>query len=83
MGSGRSDLRSGRLYLGPGRSDLGSGRVDFGPGRPDLGSGRPYLRSGMRGGDNEMIGIIALCGIIGHLPLQGRCPKSAFFKSRL
>ena len=64
---------------------MGSGRLGLGSGRPDLRSGRPDLRSA-GGGDNknenekenenEKNGKIALCGIIGHLPLRGRCPKS-------
>ena len=42
--------------------------------RPKLGSERPSLGS-ERGGRRKQIGKIALCGIIGHLPLLGRCPK--------
>ena len=44
---------------------------------PDLGSERPVLR--LQGGDGHTDRRkpekIALCGIIGHRPLRGRCPK--------
>ena len=59
----RSDLKSERHDLGSERSDLGSER-------PDFGSEGPVL-----GGDVRKPEKIALCGIIGHRPLRGRCPK--------
>ena len=85
LGSGRPDLGSERPYLGSGRPDLmsrkpdlESERSDLESKRPDLGSERLYLRLG-GGGDGRTDGRkpekIALCGIIGHRPLQGRCPK--------
>ena len=85
LGSGRPDLGSERPDLGSGRPDLrsekpdlGSERSDLESKRPDLGSERLYLR--LRGGgdgrtDGRKPEKIALCGIIGHRPLRGRCPK--------
>ena len=60
------------------RPDLRSARSDLGSERPDMGSERPYLR--LAGGGGRMDGKrkpekIALCGIIGHQPLQSRCSK--------
>ena len=87
LGSGRPDLGSERPDLGSGRPDLrsekpdlGSERSDLESKRPDLGSERLYLRLG-GGGDrrtengNRKPEKIALCGIIGHRPLRGCCPK--------
>ena len=75
MRSERSDLRSEKPDLRSERSDLESKR-------PDLGSERLYLRLG-GGGDGRTDGKrkpekIALCGIIGHRPLRGRCPKRIY-----
>ena len=79
MGSERPDLGSGRPDLRSEKPDLGSERSDLESKRPDLGSERLYLRLG-GGGDGRTDGRkpekIALCGIIGHRPLRGRCPKS-------
>ena len=68
---------------------MGSGRPDLGSDRPDWGSERPILRprrlfsrlggGGQTDGRTET-GKFALCGIIGHRPLRGRCPKSEFFR---
>ena len=93
LGSGRPDLGSERPDLGSGRPDLrsekpdlGSERSDLESKRPDLGSERLYLRLG-GGGDRQMENgkrkpeKIALCGIIGHRPLRGRCPKSSHEKT--
>ena len=78
LGSGRSDLGSGRPDLRSEKPDLGSERSDLELKRPDLGSERLYLRLG-GGGDGRTDGRkpekIALCGIIGHWPLRGRCPS--------
>ena len=71
MGSERPNLGSERRDLGSERPDLGSERPDLGSERPDIGS--ESLRKG--GGQRHRAGKIALCGIIGHLPLRGRCPK--------
>ena len=80
FGSERSDFGSERPDFGSGRPDLMSEKPDFGSERsdlvskrPDLGSERLYLRLG--GGDGRKPEKIALCGIIGHRPLRGRCPK--------
>ena len=85
LGSGRPDLGSERPDLGSGRPDLrsekpdlGSERSDLESKRPDLGSERLYLRL-VGGGDVRKPEKIALCGIIGHRPLRGRCPKRSFF----
>ena len=79
LGSGRPDLRSEKPDLRSEKPDLGSERSDLESKRPDLGSERLYLRLG-EGGDGRTDGRkpekIALCGIIGHRPLRGRCPKS-------
>ena len=81
MGSERPDLGSERPDLRSEKPDLGSERSDLKSKRPDLGSERLYLRLG---GDGRRDGRtdgkrkpekIALCGIIGHRPLRGRCPK--------
>ena len=78
MGSERPNLGSGRPDLRSEKPDLGSERSDLELKRPDLGSERLYLRLG-GGGDGRTDGRkpekIALCGIIGHRPLRGRCPK--------
>ena len=71
------------LIFGSERSDLGCERRGFGSERLDLGSERPDLRSiGLHfeaGGDGQTDRPkpekIALCGIIGHWLLRGRCPK--------
>ena len=54
---------------------MGSERPELGAEEPDLGSERPDLR--LLGGptDGRTPQKIALCGIIGHQPLRGRCPK--------
>ena len=57
------------------RPDLGSERSDLESKRPDLGSDRLYLRLGGGRTDGRKPEKIVLCGIIGHLPLRGRCPK--------
>ena len=58
------------------KPDLGSERSDLESKRPDLGSERLYLRLGGDGRtDGRKPEKIALCGIIGHRPLRGRCPK--------
>ena len=82
LGSGRPDLGSERPDLGSGRPDLrsekpdlGSERSDLESKRPDLGSERLYLRL-VGGGDVRKPEKIALCGIIGHRPLRGCCPKT-------
>ena len=79
LGSERPDLESGRPDLRSEKPDLGSERSDLELKRPDLGSERLYLRLG-GGGDGRTDGRkpekIALCGIIGHRPLRGRCPKA-------
>ena len=80
LGSGRSDLGSGRPDLRSEKPDLGSERSDLESKRPDLGSERLYLRLGGGGhrrteNGNRKPEKIALCGIIGHRPLRGRCPK--------
>ena len=62
--------------MGTERPKLGSERPDLGSERPDLGSERPYLRLGGGGDGKWEPEKIALCGIIGHRPLRGRCPKS-------
>ena len=90
LGCERPDLRSERPDLGSGRPDLrsekpdlGSERSDLESKRPDLGSERLYLRLGGGGGRTDgkrKPEKIALCGIIGHRPLRGRCPKSEFFR---
>ena len=87
FGSERSDLRSERPDLRSDRSDLRSERPDLRSGRADLGSKRSDLMSERqdlrsKGGgrtdgrtDGRKPEKIVLCGIIGHLPLGGRCPK--------
>ena len=81
LGSETPYLRSERLDLGSGLPDVGSEsttleseRSDLESERPYLGSERPILR--LRG---TYVGRkpekIALCGIIGHRPLRGCCPK--------
>ena len=85
MGSWRPNFRSERPDLGSERPDFGSERPDLGSDRPAMGSERPKLRSrpGFRlGGDRQTHGQmekITLCGIIGHRPLRGRCPKRIFW----
>ena len=74
LGSERPDLGSGRPDLRSEKPDLGSERSDLESKRPDLGSERLYLRL-VGGGDVRKPEKIALCGIIGHRPLRGRCPK--------
>ena len=68
--------------MGSERSVLGSERPDLVSERPDLGSKGLHLQSGrlvlrLGGGrtDGRKPEKIALCGIIGHRPLWGRCPK--------
>ena len=75
LGSEKPDLGSGRPDLGSERPNLGSGRNNLEPERPDSGSGRPYLRLGGGGDGKWKPEKVALCGIIGHRPLRGRCPK--------
>ena len=65
------------------RQDFRSERSDLGSERPDLRSERSDLRSErvLKGGtdrrtDGRKPEKIVLCGIIGHLPLRGRCPKA-------
>ena len=76
LGSEKPDFGSGWPDLGSVRPTLGSERSDLGSERPDLGSEWPVLR--LQGG-TYAVGRkpekIALCGIIGHRPLRGRCPK--------
>ena len=75
--------------MGSERSVLGSERPDLVSERPDLGSKGLHLQSGRLvlrlegGGDVCTYGErkpekIALCGIIGHRPLRGRCPKMVY-----
>ena len=85
-----SNLGSERPHLGSERPHLGSVRPHLGSERPHLGSERPYVASERldlgsgslfrRGGDRkqkmETGNCSALCGIIGHLPLWGRCLKT-------
>ena len=92
LGSGRPDLGSERPDLGSGRPDLRSEKPDLGPERSDLESKRPdlgseglYLRLGGTDGwtdgqtDGRKPEKIALCRIIGHRTLRGRCPKRFVF----
>ena len=60
------------------RQDFRSERSDLRSERPDLRSERSELRSErvLKGGGRKPEKIV-LCGIIGHLPLRGRCPKTA------
>ena len=55
------------------KPDFGFERSDLESKRPDLGSERLFLRLG---GDGRKLKKITLCGIIGHRPLRGRCPKT-------
>ena len=64
---------------GPERSDFRSGRPDLRPGKPNLGPERSDLVS-VRG--NEKHRKIALCGIIGCLPLCGPCPERVILSLR-
>ena len=70
----KADLRSERADLGPERADLRPEKANLRPGRADL---RPKIASGGGTEDGETErrrNKIALCGIIGHRPLRGRCP---------
>ena len=67
------DLRPERADLRPERADLRPGKANFRPGRADL---RPRIASGggtEDGATERRRNKIALCGIIGHQPLRGRC----------
>ena len=81
LGSGRPDLRSEKPDLRSEKPDLGSERSDLESKRPDLGSERLYLRL-VGGGDVRKPEKIALCGIIGHRPHWGRCPKRGLTNGR-
>ena len=74
MGSERSDLGSERPDLGSERPYLGSKGLHLQSGRPVLRLGRAYVHMYV----SWKLEKIALCGIIGHRPLLGRCPKRGF-----
>ena len=58
------------------RADLSPERDDFRPEKVNLRSERVDLRPRVAwGGDGKRRNKITLCGIIGHRPLWGRCPK--------
>ena len=76
FGSEVLDLKSERPDLWPERPDLGSERLDHESEGPDLGSERGLGACLKLGGDvHRKRKKIALGGIMGHLPLRGRCPK--------
>ena len=73
----RPDLGSERPKLRAGRPDLGSDRPDWGSERPNLRPRQPCSRLGgdRRTDERTETRKFTLCGIIGHRPLRGRCPK--------
>ena len=85
FGSGSPDFVSGKPGLGSEKSVMESERPDLWSKRLDLGSKGLYLQSSMLvfrlegmyrwTGGKQKLEKIALRGIIGHRPLQSRCPK--------
>ena len=73
VGPGGSEVGPGRSEVGPGGSEVGPGGSEVGPG------GLRWAPETRRLGDLEKP---ALCGIIGHRPLRGRCPIDHYCKHK-